>query len=76
MNIYVLTPVGRRVARNINNPKRVSYDVIAFLDKHGAATIEQIANNCGIEESEAKMVLGRLRRNRPSIVTEASSVEV
>lgn len=72
MEIYTLTRVGLKLARNIHNPDTIGYRIIHYLDGHSAATVEQIADNCGASKSEALSILGKLRRNRPPIIYECS----
>lgn len=76
MQIYTLTPMGHKVARSVSNPSSPAYRVVHFLDNHGAATVDQVADYLGMSQSEAGLILGKLKRNRPQIVREASGVEI
>jgi len=76
MQIYALTPLGKRLARSINNPDSSGYRIIHFLDQQGHADTTQIAEFCGLSVSEASSMLRRLSRGKPKVVTEVGGVRI
>jgi len=74
MRIYTLTPIGRKLARSVSNPDSAAYRVVHFLDQMGHSTTEQIADFCGVSQSEASAILGKLRRRK--IVGEVTETAV
>lgn len=74
MRIFALTPVGKRLARSVTNPDSPGYRVVAHLDQAGHATIEQIAEFCGMSEKEASSVIRKLKRHR--VIAEVSGSPV
>ena len=74
IRIYQLTPIGKKLARSVSNPPSAAYRVIHHLDQQGQSTTGQIAEFCGISESEAGGILGSLKRRK--IVIEVSGVTV
>ena len=72
MRIYTITPIGRKIARSVYNSDEIGFKIIAFLDKVGSSTVEQIADYCGAGVGETASILGRLRRKR--IVNEVMEV--
>lgn len=72
MKLYTLTPLGRRLARNTNNPDTPGWKIVHWLDSVGYQTPEQIADGTGLSGSDTSSWLGQLRRAKPPIVSEAS----
>lgn len=70
MKIYVLTQLGKRLARSTNNPDTSNWRVVHYLDGVGHSTPDQIADYTGIAEGEVAGALGHLRRK--GIVQEVS----
>jgi len=74
MRIYALTPIGKRLARSVNNPDSPAYRIITHLDQVGHSTTEQAAQFCGMSPREASSILSVLRRRK--VVNEVSGVTV
>ena len=74
MHIYLLTAIGRKLARSINAPDSAAYRIIHFLDQHGQSTTEQVSEFCSISNKEASTLLGMMKRKR--IVAEVSGAGI
>jgi len=74
IEIYQLTPIGKKLARSTSNPDNSAWRVVHFLDQVGHSTKEQIAGYCGISTGEVASILGTLRRKK--VVTETTGVSV
>jgi len=76
MRIYALTPLGKKLARNTNNPDTAEWKVVHALDFRGYGTADQIASDANLDYNETAMALNKLKRsvngNGQSIVTEVS----
>lgn len=70
MKVYVLTPIGKNLARSVDSPDNFAYQIIHFLDRVDSSTTEQIADYCGASVSATASILGQLRRKR--IVSEVT----
>ncbi len=60
MDVYGLTNKGLLMARNIRSPDEPRWRVIHFLYRTPRATIDQIADSCGISRMEAARVIRQL----------------
>lgn len=57
MRLYGLTEKGLSVSRNIYNADTPLYRIIAYLYTHNRATIENIADSCGLTPSQASKII-------------------
>ena len=75
MKIYVLTPLGKRLARSTNNPDTPQWKVVHALDFRGYGTLDQITEDANVSSGEAAVAIRELKRgvNGQSIVTEAGN---
>lgn len=64
MKIYQLSQLGKRLARNTNNPDTANWRVLHYLDSVSYGTPDQIAMYSGLEEGEAMGALGTLKRKK------------
>lgn len=62
MNIYQLTPIGRKLALNTTNPDTPGWRVIHSLYQLGYGTPDQLSLTTGLSEGEASMALRTLKR--------------
>lgn len=76
IKVYTLTPIGHKLARSVNNPDTPAYGIVSFLDKRGVATVDQVADYCGISTAQASALLSRMRREKPQVVREATEAGI
>ena len=62
MHIYMLTNLGKRLARSTRNPNTNAWRIVHYLDSVGHSTPDQIASSTGVEEGEVSGILAKLKR--------------
>lgn len=72
--IYGLTSKGRLLARSTGSPDTPEWRVIHYLDKMNRSTPEQITEFCGMNGTQAAIVLRKLKSR--GIIAEESGVNV
>jgi len=70
MKIYMLTPLGKRLARSTHNPDTTAWRIVHHLDSVGHSTPDQVSQFVGVSEGETAGILAGLRRK--GVVSEAS----
>ncbi len=76
IQIWSLTKIGQIMARSYRNPRSAAWKIIHHLDAVGARTTDQIATYTGLSRGDVSVILQRLKRSKPPIVSEGGQVEV
>ena len=64
MKIYSITDNGARAAKSVHNPSTGAYRVLYYLARVGSATTEQIQTGTGLDDSDMRVSLSLLVKNR------------